>query len=147
MDELAAPLTQIMKSRAVEQKTRYTNRKENGLCIRCGKPIVQGLSQCDPCRTVRNKYHIKLNQQLKQDVFRAYGGEKCSCCGETEISFLAIDHINGGGEQQRKKIGGGTAFYRWLKRNKYPVGFQVLCHNCNHGKHINGGICPHKRPR
>ena len=39
---------------------------------------------------------------------------------------------------------GGTKFYRWLKRNNFPEGFQVLCFNCNCGKEINKGVCPHK---
>ena len=36
--------------------------------------------------------------------------------------------------------------YGWLRRNSYPEGFQVLCHNCNLGKKINGGVCPHNDP-
>lgn len=39
-----------------------------------------------------------------------------------------------------------TTFLQWLKDNKYPKGFQVLCTNCNTGRHRNGGICPHKDP-
>ena len=31
----------------------------------------------------------------------------------------------------------------WLKRNDYPPGFQVLCHNCNWAKHALGR-CPHQ---
>lgn len=32
----------------------------------------------------------------------------------------------------------------WLARHKYPEGFQLLCWNCNCGRAINGGICPHE---
>jgi hypothetical protein len=39
---------------------------------------------------------------------------------------------------------GGGQFYQWLIRNAYPPGFQVLCWNCNAGRHINGGTCPHQ---
>jgi ABC-type uncharacterized transport system substrate-binding protein len=38
-----------------------------------------------------------------------------------------------------------TGFYKWLARNGYPSGFQILCMNCNHGKSRNGGVCPHQR--
>lgn len=58
------------------------------------------------------------------------------------LQFLALDHINGGGYAQRQETGGG-GFYTWLKRNGYPQGFRVLCHNCNFGRQINGGVCPH----
>lgn len=89
----------------------------------------------------------KLNAVLREQVFSAYGGHKCSCCGETEPLFLSIDHIdNDGAEMRRKGVHsrGGTQFYQWLRKNGFPDGFQVLCMNCNLGKHRNGGVCPHK---
>ena len=130
---------------AKQQREQRKNRINSGICTRCGKNVVLEVRECDVCKTHRNAYHVYLNKQLKLEVLTIYGGKKCACCGETELSFLSIDHINGGGEQQRKKIGSGTAFYRWLRHSGYPEGFQVLCHNCNHGKHINGGICPHQQ--
>jgi hypothetical protein len=60
-----------------------------------------------------------------------YGG-KCAICGETEEKFLGIDHIDGGGNIHRKSI--HCRIEGWLKRNNYPDGFQVLCHNCNQAK-------------
>jgi hypothetical protein len=67
---------------------------------------------------------------------------------ETNIGFLTIDHINGGGEKHRKelKLNAGTQFYRWLRNNGYPEGYQVMCYNCNCGKAKNGNVCPHKEP-
>jgi hypothetical protein len=72
------------------------------------------------------------------------GPPKCSCCPETEIRFLSIDHIDGGGRKHRKRIGGSSsALYRWIMENNYPSSFQVLCMNCNFAKGQNN-ICPHK---
>jgi len=87
----------------------------------------------------------KRNKQIKIDAISRYGG-KCYCCGESFYLFLAIDHINGLGNDERRKSGfnGGVAFYRWLKRRGWPDGYQVACHNCNMGRHLNGGICPHQ---
>ena len=69
---------------------------------------------------------------------------KCACCGETEVKFLSLDHIDGGGNAHRREIGRGpTAIFGWLKRNNYPPGFQVLCHNCNMAKGFYG-VCPHQ---
>lgn len=90
---------------------------------------------------------IRLNAVLREQVFNAYGGYKCACCGETEPKFLTIDHIaNDGAEMRRNGVHsrGGTPFYQWLRKNKFPDGFQVLCMNCNFGKHRNGGVCPHQ---
>src|SRR3990167_4626766 len=86
---------------------------------------------------------IKKRLKLRMGALEAYG-MKCTCCGESELKFLAIDHINGGGRKHRKEIGGN--FYQWLKINKYPAGFQTHCHNCNQAKGYYGE-CPHKRIR
>lgn len=88
---------------------------------------------------------IEKNRDEKLRVLEAYGKE-CACCGETEILFLTIDHIDGNGNEQRRQLGipGGNAFYRFLRKAGYPQGYQVLCFNCNAGKHLNNGICPHK---
>lgn len=69
------------------------------------------------------------------------GWPTCSCCGEKSIEFLSIHHLNGGGNRHRKidKIGNT---YAWLRRNKYPDGYSVLCMNCNFALgHF--GYCPH----
>jgi transposase-like protein len=85
-------------------------------------------------------YHRKL----RLAAIKAYGGPICVCCGEKEETFLVIDHIDGGGNQHRKRIGmSGFSLYQWLKKHDYPEGFQILCQNCNWGKHVHG-ICPHK---
>ena len=82
----------------------------------------------------------------RDQVFEAYGGYKCNCCGETEPMFLSIDHVDNNGANERKSgkyCGSGTGFYQWLRKNNFPSGYQVLCMNCNTGKHKNGGVCPH----
>ncbi len=87
----------------------------------------------------------RLNERNRLDALIAYGGAvpKCNCCGEKEQKFLEIDHINGGGSKEREITGAGTTFFSWLKKRKYPSGYQVLCSNCNQasGRY---GICPHK---
>ena len=77
-------------------------------------------------------------------VIKAYGST-CACCGESEILFLEIDHIQNDGSNHRKEIGPSSrAIIYWLIQNDFPDGFQLLCSNCNQGKKRNGGICPHK---
>jgi len=63
----------------------------------------------------------------------------------SEPVFLTLGHINGGGTRHRRKLGSGsTILFDWLRNRGYPPGFQVLCSNCNHGRHRNGGGCPHQ---
>jgi len=93
-------------------------------------------------------YEADRRKKNRDAVFNAYGGYKCACCNEKEQSFLTIDHIKNDGASHRRelqtKIGkGGTSFFQWLVTNNFPLGFQVLCRNCNWGKHANYGVCPH----
>jgi hypothetical protein len=82
------------------------------------------------------------NRRMQDAAIDAYGGF-CACCGETERTFLQIDHVNDDGAEHRRMIK-GARLAPWLRKNGYPEGFRVLCANCNFGRHINGGACPHE---
>jgi hypothetical protein len=131
------------------------------LCAKCRPPIARPCDWCGAqftgsmenrrycsatCRDAAFKDKRGATRRAQRiEALRAYsnGGEPaCACCGETTPMFLAIDHVNGGGFKQREELGGG-GFYTWLRKNNYPEGFQLLCHNCNLGRQLNGGICPH----
>lgn len=95
----------------------------------------------------RREIALNYYYRLQHDAIMAYGGYRCVCCGETEPLFLTLDHINNDGGKFRKATGflhHGSKFYKWLKDSGYPPGCQVLCSNCNHGKHRNHGVCPHQ---
>lgn len=127
----------IEASRA-STKLRNQKRRADDVCRHCGKQS-DGQSKCEQCREVARQYQ----QRLKSRVIEAYGG-KCSCCGESNVAFLTIDHTNGAGCKHRRDIG-TSRIYNWLESRNYPPNeFQVLCFNCNCGRQINGGICPHQ---
>lgn len=133
------------------------------LCGQCGKHIIaikRSKTLCSICldeaklkwretkdtlkyRDVRASYARTHRDRVRLEVFEAYGGATCKCCGEDEIRFLEMDHINNDGNIHRRSMKSGYIYY-WLKRNKFPTGFQILCANCNMGKHRCGGVCPHK---
>jgi len=90
-------------------------------------------------RNKNNASSTKSRLKLKTKVFVHYCGGKIQCkCGVNDLYLLTIDHINGGGNEHRKQIGRKTGynFYRWLKNNNYPDGFQVLCFNCQYRKRL-----------
>lgn len=136
------------------QRRCRARRIEQCMCSQCGKNSPHKNGQlCRICldkhnawyktSDYRDRYTIKRAED-KRAVMDHYGG-KCFCCGEAEPCFLAIDHINGDGNSHRRKIGKwGSGFFKWLIENDFPDGFQILCHNCNMGKHLNGGTCPHQ---
>lgn len=94
------------------------------------------------CVACRNASFGRARKKLREEAIKAYGG-KCNCCGENTPVFLTIDHVNNNGAEHRKEVPAGSTFHRWLKSNGYPKDFQILCWNCNSGRHLNGGICPH----
>lgn len=86
------------------------------------------------CRT-------KWRQQLKKKILSHYsnGIPHCMGCGITDIDVLCLDHIANNGNEQRRQLGLlGASFYRWLEREGYPEGYQVLCANCNMKKALAG---------
>jgi hypothetical protein len=98
------------------------------------------------CKSCKNEIGKKTLKTLKLEVLKKYG-VNCQCCGENRIEFLSIDHINGDGAQERRRldITAGSHFYYWLRNNNYPNGYRVLCHNCNSSLGFYG-YCPHKAP-
>jgi hypothetical protein len=134
-------------ARRAYNRERYLRYRRQGLCASCGKSEpAQARSLCPTCAARQVGHARKAAEKLRQQVFAAYGGARCACCGEAERLFLCIDHREGGGYRHRKEIGAGR-FYRWLRLKAFPPGYQVLCHNCNMGKMLNGGICPHLTKR
>jgi hypothetical protein len=94
-------------------------------------------------KELRRKRYIDWFDAIKKRIFDHYG-RACVCCGETNVEFLTIDHINGGGVKHRKSLGGGTAFFRWLCDENFPTEFRVLCMNCNFSLG-RFGYCPHMK--
>lgn len=98
-------------------------------------------------RTKLNEQRKAWSHKLRDQVFEAYGGYKCRCCGETERSMLTLDHINNdGGEHRRKSPAMRWAkhMYAWLIEQGFPPILQILCYNCNISKFRNGGVCAHQ---
>ena len=86
-------------------------------------------------------------EKIKLSVLKKYSGNppKCKCCKEVTVDFLTIDHINGGGNEHRRKFNKSvSALYFWLYKNPKIDGLQVLCFNCNITKGFIG-ICPHQK--
>lgn len=130
---------QYRASLADVYREKMTQRRRNAMKNLTPKELEEfRKKECAKSKAVMAK--------LKKQVFEAYG-DKCACCGESEPFFLSIDHVNNNGAEMRKNGDygrSGTAFYQYLRKNNFPDGFQVLCMNCNIGKHRNGGICPHQ---
>lgn len=130
-----------------EGKERRKLLKANHRCTICTSDLGEDTHvKCTVCRAKHQKGYDDYRQRTKVQTFERYGGVRCACCGEDELLLLTIDHMNNNGAEERRLAGnkGGKQFYQWLKNQGFPPGYQVLCFNCNAGRHLNNGICPHQ---
>jgi hypothetical protein len=113
---------------------RYHERRAAGKCSYCDNDPVEGATMC--------QHHLDQTKQqretLKLEVMNAYGGPRCAWCNETDVRYLEIDHIEGGGRQHgiEHEYGSGHGLRCWLKANNFPPGFRILCRTCNNKSHV-----------
>ena len=89
---------------------------------------------------------MRYRREARDAVLAAYGNA-CACCGEGRREFLAVDHVNGGGNQERRSVGNAVVnMMRHIAAQGFPETYRVLCHNCNMARGIYG-YCPHERER
>lgn len=129
--------------RAYSKKWRKLNRLKHN---KYGRISYHRHKDKHKMKRSKNAKHWRLLAKIK--VFEHYcpGRIECACCREDKLVFLTIDHMKGDGNKHRREVKtvSGSGVHTWLIKNNFPVGFQVLCFNCNVGKYFNGGVCPHK---
>ncbi len=124
----------------------YVKKSGSRICATCwrqrDKVYQHRRNGTDRARLRLRRY----NQRVKLKVLGHYSPSvRCQCfqencwhgsqpCPVSDIRALSIDHINGGGNKQRRELKharDGSGFYRWLVIHGFPEGYQVLCQNCN----------------
>ena len=85
--------------------------------------------------------HMRYRHSLRLEAINVYGGALCKC-GESRVSALTIHHKDNNGANHRRKLGlGSNTLIKWLKKNNFPPGFEVLCFNCNWLEHLKYNRC------
>ena len=66
---------------------------------------------------------------------------KCVCCGEDDPIYLQVDHVYNDGYKDNVRTSSGISRAKVTVKQylETPDRFQLLCSNCNHAKHKNGG--------
>ncbi len=78
--------------------------------------------------------------KAKMNFVEMYG-KACSCCGESIMEFLTIEHILGqSGVKNKEK---STKAYIKATKEYRPDLYEILCYNCNNAKG-QYGRCPHE---
>ena len=132
-----APCVEKRRARAVE---RRQERRATGLCPYCRAPRQDNRKvTCGECAIARR--NVTKTALDKKRFLEMYGG-KCACCAEANPMFLTADHINRDGALERRQPGRKRGYAHYIRELRSDI--QILCFNCNCGREINKGICPHK---
>lgn len=125
---------------SINRMLKYQERYDMGLCTKCGGEKTTDTVWCESCAKKRRERDKNRRARARQKVLDYYG-RICACCGEDEELFLTIDHVNNDGSEHRDEV---DRVAEWIVKEGFPTGFQILCFNCNTGKHLNDGTCPHE---
>ncbi len=94
------------------------------------------------CRLCKNDDARAKSAAARMKLLESLGA-KCACCGEDRWKFLAVDHINGGGAEERRATRGRRIHELLLKPGADLSKYRILCHNCNLARGFYGR-CPHE---
>jgi len=87
-------------------------------------------------------------EKIKNEIFNLLGGKCVNPFNIDHGAFLTesrsfqIDHVNGGGNKERRKIGNSYKYYRKILEaiKSGSKDYQCLCANCNWIKRIMGTV-------
>lgn len=128
------------ESKSESEYPTYKGRRCGRRCKACGS-VYSAAHHADNRDYVAAR--VRARRQLaKVEAMAQYGGS-CRTCGEVNLAFLCLDHVNDDGAAHRPSRGSstltGVLLYERLKIDGWPTDppLQVLCHNHNIAKHVN----------
>lgn len=94
-----------------------------------------GISLAENRKPYTDSYNHEYRIKLRKRTIDIMGG-KCVKCGFNDQRALQIDHINGGGNRERKEkkfLGQGNTYHKQVidSFTKNEGKYQLLCANCN----------------
>lgn len=117
------------EKRLIQQRENHYKHREERL--KSGRERYREYRK-NPIYIEKQKERHRINHIIQRKIcIEHYSNGKncCELCGESDLDVLTLDHINGGGNQHRKKIGYHTSGV--IITNKFPEGYRILCMNCN----------------
>lgn len=93
------------------------------------------LKHPDRVLKLRREQYVKRKQRVMELVGERYGGAKCCSCECTNIDFLEVNHVNGGGCKEWRANKKGM-YDRILSGERKVDDLEVLCRICNAKDHL-----------
>lgn len=109
-----------------EYMKKYYSENKNGILEHNEKWRQKHLGICNK----NNKISYVRNRIICLSIY-SNNELKCKYCGYDNIDALDIDHINNDGYKFRQDNPQWKKFHKYLMKNNFPSGYQVLCKNCN----------------
>ena len=127
--------------------SRLENQCIVRFCPRCGQGFIVDSNHlkiyCSTnCRDRDNTKNWREKHPLRSEVHRVQKrikqrkkliqklGGKCVQCNETDWRLLQINHVNGGGRNERERIG-QRGIHNNILQSKKLSKYNLLCANCN----------------
>lgn len=136
-----------MRARTLRQSNYKKKRNENQLCRKCGGDLELNRltsSLCQKCAAAQIERARQVRRRNKERVLNYFGG-KCCHCEINDFRVLTLDHVNGGGNLDRKGVrtyapSWYAKLYLLIIKNKFDLlpKLQILCYNC----HAIKDLCP-----
>ncbi len=120
-------------------QSRVTYRAENPDRIRETLRAWYERKRRDPEFVLLMKTRGRLYRESLRFVAISLLGGMCVMCGESEIDFLVVDHVNNDGAEHRRELrslgkGTSSSVYAEIRDGTPSREYQLLCWNCNYKK-------------
>lgn len=122
---MKVPRTERNCSRCKVRKSLDQFYKGAYSCKECSLRFHKEWVKANPAKAYAHK--LKDTERIRENVRNQYG-RKCAKCGFDNVRALQIDHIKGGGLEEKRRIGTIGIYRRALR---FPLEYQLLCANCN----------------
>ena len=123
---------------AKRRRARNKKRYQEDLDFRRAKKVSEAIRyRADPERFKKRARDHRLNDKRKALAhYSLTEHPSCTLCGEDDLRFLCLDHVEGNGAEHRRKDPSVKPNpYLWARKNEFPPIFRTLCHNCNWLEH------------
>lgn len=120
---------------------KQKDNRSPGTCRQClTRPVMPTKQSCEKCAKRGANKSREHYRKVRETVLELYGS-CCVCCGEHNIKYLQLDHINNDGNVERRSLPPsirGGRFYKLVLSQEKRNDLQLLCANCHNAKRYGG---------